>query len=247
MYKTYIKSLIDINREQRGKFIISEDIIEFLKNLKIETIDFKGILQLYEKDNDLLYTICSKIFGIIFENNDYKLIKENKENENKNDIVLTNNQNNNRDSDSENSVNSDSKNNSEENKSDSNNDIKNNLNIKDKDLDLDNLLIEFKQNLDILLNKNFKKNYYYDNNSYNDFLKDKSNKYKRVSMDFKNDVFQNIYGVKDLDLDLDLLNKEIEKKTNIKNKKNRKKQKSKDKSSSKDKNKNSDYKYILQN
>mgnify|MGYP003571405687 CR=1 FL=1 len=49
MYKFYIESLIDINREQRDKFSISEDIIEFLKNLKIETIDFKGILQLNEK------------------------------------------------------------------------------------------------------------------------------------------------------------------------------------------------------
>jgi len=73
-------------------------------------------------------------------------------------------------------------------------------------------LIKFKQNLNILLNKNFKKNYYYDNNNYNDFLKDKSNKYKRVSMDFKNDIFHNIYGDKDLDLDLDLLNKDLKNK-----------------------------------
>ena len=61
MYTEYINSLNSINKEQRNKFSISDDIINFLKTIKINKMNFNSLLQINKKDYDILYSICSKI------------------------------------------------------------------------------------------------------------------------------------------------------------------------------------------
>ena len=65
MYTEYINSLNSINKEQRNKFSISDDIINFLKTIKISEMNFNSLLQINKKDDDILYIIYYMLKNII--------------------------------------------------------------------------------------------------------------------------------------------------------------------------------------
>ena len=67
MFTEYIKCLNSMNKEQKNKFSILDDIINFLKTINISGISFNSLLQINKKDDDILYSICSKILSILYE------------------------------------------------------------------------------------------------------------------------------------------------------------------------------------
>ena len=192
MFTEYIKCLNSMNKEQKNKFSILDDIINFLKTINISGISFNSLLQINKKDDDILYSICSKILSILYED---LLLKVSDEELKSNDSI------NNLEISDESEAESEEK---EENP-EFLNDNKNN----EEDFDLEKNLINFKNDIDNILKENFKANSK-NENFYNDYIKGKKS-YKRISISNRNSIFESLYGDEDLEIASIILKKKKKK------------------------------------
>lgn len=192
MFTEYIKCLNSMNKEQKNKFSILDDIINFLKTINISGISFNSLLQINKKDDDILYSIGSKILSILYE---YLLLKVSDEELKSNDSI------NNLEISDESEAESEEKEENEEFL----NDNKNN----EEDFDLEKNLINFKNDIDNILKENFKANSKNDNFN-NDYIKGKKS-YKRISISNRNSIFESLYGDEDLKIASRILNKKKKK------------------------------------
>ena len=192
MFTEYIKCLNSMNKEQKNKFSILDDIINFLKTINISGISFNSLLQINKKDDDILYSICSKILSILYED---LLLKVSDEELKSNDSI------NNLEISDESEAESEEK---EENP-EFLNDNKNN----EEDFDLEKNLINFKNDIDNILKENFKANSKNDNFN-NDYIKGKKS-YKRISISNRNSIFESLYGDEDLEIASIILKKKKKK------------------------------------
>ena len=192
MFTEYIKCLNSMNKEQKNKFSIFDDIINFLKTINISGISFNSLLQINKKDDDILYSICSKILSILYED---LLLKVSDEELKSNDSI------NNLEISDESEAESEEK---EENP-EFLNDNKNN----EEDFDLEKNLINFKNDIDNILKENFKANSK-NENFYNDYIKGKKS-YKRISISNRNSIFESLYGDEDLEIASIILKKKKKK------------------------------------
>ena len=86
--------------------------------------------------------------------------------------------------------------------------------INESDFDLENNLINFKKEIDKILEENFKDNAK-DDNLYNDYnIKKKS--YKRISVSNNNSVFESLYGDEDLVISSEIIKNKKKKNNNFK-------------------------------
>ena len=192
MFTEYIKCLNSMNKEQKNKFSILDDLINFLKTINIIWISFNSLLQINKKDDDILYSICSKILSILYED---LLLKVSDEELKSNDSI------NNLEISDESEAESEEK---EENP-EFLNDNKNN----EEDFDLEKNLINFKNDIDNILKENFKANSK-NENFYNDYIKGKKS-YKRISISNRNSIFESLYGDEDLEIASIILKKKKKK------------------------------------
>ena len=192
MFTEYIKCLNSMNKEQKNKFSILDDIINFLKTINISGISFNSLLQINKKDDDILYSIGSKILSILYE---YLLLKVSDEELKSNDSI------NNLEISDESEAESEEKEENEEFL----NDNKNN----EEDFDLEKNLINFKNDIDNILKENFKANSKNDNFN-NDYIKGKKS-YKRISISNRNSIFESLYGDEDLEIASIILKKKKKK------------------------------------
>ena len=192
MFTEYIKCLNSMNKEQKNKFSILDDIKNFLKTINISGISFNSLLQINKKDDDILYSICSKILSILYED---LLLKVSDEELKSNDSI------NNLEISDESEAESEEKEENEEFL----NDNKNN----EEDFDLEKNLINFKNDIDNILKENFKANSK-NENFYNDYIKGKKS-YKRISISNRNSIFESLYGDEDLEIASIILKKKKKK------------------------------------
>ena len=152
-----------VNNEPKEKFSISGDIIVFLKKLNLNNFNIKSILQLDRTENDILFNISKKILICLYELNNLDDINEIINNSNlenlKKDKIFTI---------SENELKKTLKE-EDENIGIINEDIKDY--DSDKDNNLEDLLKNFKRNIDSFLKDNFQNNSNFKLNVFNDNIK----------------------------------------------------------------------------